>query len=992
MRRLFQVLLFLSLLLAHSESAVAGTPWRVDSGLIPDASVERLQARYADIKDADELEALLRDIGRRHPTLRLDAYFENNMWVVEGLKAPLVVDIELTMVSRFLRTPLAAAVQNYVGQVDSPEIQAKVKDVVSKYLRKRGYPGTKVKIETEKQDDGIAYKVAINEGNPCIIERIELGFKLPSGASLDARPGDICDREELETALSELELELRDRGYNQVKIELADVTYDMEHDTAIVFVSGILGQRVRYEIVDASKRFLIDDLFEDQELTKVDPTIVGPDAMAAELARRYRSRGFSDVVIRGPDVRKAGEDEFVYVFNVSPGRQYVLKSVQFEGVTVFKESELLDIMGLESLWQTQRPLNLEEIQTGLDALKARYLAAGYWDVKVRDPGGGQKDKETGTVRVTIQVDEGLPRVLDKITIAGNNALPTGEIEAMLYTMPGNPLDRGKLVDFQQDIRTAYLSKGHLYAEVQLEIKPTENKRRIDIELIVKINEETRVRIGDITIVGLIRTDQKVVRRELLFKSGDWWDPDKITATRIALTRLGLFRSVQIVPADRNAIVEKQRDVDLLIDVREGKAGNVSFGPGWSLLRGWNYEAEASYSNIGGVGRQASVRGSISEERQQQPIGSKTLLGRKIGAGYLEPWILDYPVDAAISANQKAEANGALWELSYGGEVALIHKLRVFLPGSTVSPFYGQKVVKIEGTTESEDELIAKDVRIGALGVRYNLDRRDNLKFPTGGYTLDTEFAWARYGLGGDLRYFKWDVSTSTYVGLRDDLVLAFGINLTSYEGIERRGENLAGILPPSERLPVGGSESVRGYRPGSLGPAVRSPSFHDDGAGNCDVSYKTEPLNGNRRTVVKTELRYKITESLAVTGFVDNGVSFFSQDQMDKFAKEYADPVQSTGACAGANAYRSVEDNIGYEYRDLVQNPGFILSRHYFSYGTSLNILTALGSINFGYGLPWKEPESERCKADHGLCNPRGKQGGFWLQRGEFHLNVGARF
>ncbi len=982
-------------LLAGASTAALATGWRVEPGLIPPATIERLAERFPDVKDANTLETLLREIGRRHATLRLDARFEAGVWVIGGTTAELIAEIDVEMTSRALAAPLAATVQNYIGQVDSPEVRGKIKALIQRYLKKRGYPAARVRVRDEAREGGRHYTFEISEGDPCLIDRIELGFRLPFGIEFGMRGGDVCDVEEINIAMSRLDEALRERGYNQLKLELQDLAYTSDMRGATVFISGILGQRVRYEIVDLTKRFLIDDLFADDELTKVDPSIVGPDAMAAELARRYRNRGFLDVAVKGPDVQKVGDDEFVYRYNVEPGTQYLLESVEFEGATVFTNEEMLETMGLKSLWKTARPpINLEDIQDGVGGLKARYQQRGYWDAEVRDPGVGQKDRDTGTVRLTIQIQEGAQRLLGAIQIKGNQALSTETLAELLDAVPGDPLDRAKLVKYQQDMRTAYLSLGYLYADVQIDLKASEIKRGIRVDVLIDIKEGPRVKVGDVTIIGLVKTDPKVVRRELLFETGDWYDPQQINLSRQALTRLGLFRSVQITWSDRSALSEKSPELDLIVDVREGRAGNVAFGPGWSLAKGLNYGAEASYNNIGGVGRQASVRGSVSQETNQKAIGAKTLVGRKIGAGYREPYLLDQPVDGLIAATQTAEWGGELWELKNEGELALLHTLRVLIPGSTLTLFYGQKIAKTEGTLKAQDELLASDVRIGQTGLRYALDERDSLKFPTAGYTFDAATAWARYGLGGDIRYFRWDVGSSHYFGVTPDWVVALGFNLTSYEEVQRRNEDLIGVLPTSERLSAGGTDTVRGYAPESLGPVVRSPTIAPAEEG-CGISFNEDPkpLEANRRTVIKTELRYKVNDQFATAAFVDNGNVFFSKDQMDKFQRAYGNlEPEAPEGCDGATADYTVEENVAYEYAELLRNPGYIWSRHYYSYGLSFNLLTALGSVNLAYGLPWREPKTERC-ANEDICYPRAKRNDrHWLTRGEFHINVGARF
>ncbi len=992
--------LFVASLVSLSPRAHA-VGWRMATGGLANEILDRLSERHPDIESAQDLENLIVEIGRRHQMKRIDAKLEDGVWVIYAEKAEIIADLDIEIISAQLKANIHNSTQSFIGQVDTSSTGDQIKSIALKYMKKRGYPEATASVKRSLTGNKISYTLKINEESPSVIEKFELGFRMPSDVTFSSKPGEICDEEPIVTSIAKLETDVRTRGYNQVKMELANITYDQTADLCKVYISGILGQKVRYQVLDVNKRFLIDDLFGDEELTGVDPTIISPDAMSAELARRYRNKGFSDVTVKGPDVQKSGDDEFVYVFTVDPGKQYFLQSIGFEGNTLFKEEDLLEAMGME---RNSKPINYEEIQAGVNGIRGKYQQAGYWEARIRDPGIGQKDRESGTVRLAIQIQEGLQRLLSSVTINGNKFISTDEIKELVQLVEGDPLDRTLLVDIQQKITSTYISHGFLYADVTVEIKPTEAKRAVIIDLVLNIREGPRVKIGDVTIVGLTRTQEKVVRRELLFKTGDWYSPEKRDRSRQVLTRLGLFRSVQIVPADRQAMQNKEKVIDIIVDTREGKAGNVAFGPGWSLAKGWNYGAEAAYNNFDGVGRQASLRAAISEEQDQEAIGTKTLMGRRIGTGYIEPYILDYPFDVHVNASQKAEWGADLWELSYGGEIALVHKFRnsPFLE-SRISTFYGQKIAKTEGSVAKEADQLASDVRIGSTGIRYTIDDRNNLKFPTSGYTIDTELAWARYELGGDLRYFRWDISTGFFQGITDTLVFAIGLNLTSYEGVQRKGDGI-GILPPSERLFSGGAETVRGYRTRSLGPIVRSPKAGSKGTvinGQttkvCDITYVDSFLDGTRRTNIKTELRHMMTDSLALTGFVDNGTVFLSRDQFKKFASAYETPVDLNAdgqhpECEGIPVRRSIEDNIGYEYHELYEEPGRLWAQHYYSYGASVNFLTAIGSINLAYGLPWREPKTEKCSDDAADCNPRGKRSGHWLQRGEFHLNVGARF
>ena len=986
---------WLILTLVESRPLQAAT-WRVDPNVLPQLTSERLAERHPLINNANDLEALLVDIGRRTPMLQVEATFDQGIWIISGKPATLIADLTIHVTARMISQQVYAAIQGYIGQVDSPESRQKIVDIVQRFLVRHGYPWSTTTLSTKTTTDGTIYDIHIDEGIPCIIDRVNFNFTLPRGIKPDLRSGDACDVELIETTVGDLETQLRDLGYSQARLQPAAIVLHAAAATATVTIEGDLGRRIRYQIIDDSRRFFLDELFEDEELTNIDPNIVSPDAMTAELIRRYRNQGYLDVEVKGPNTLKEDEGSITYVYHVSPGRQYLLKSVQFEGVNLFNQKQTLEIMGVDRLWQTSQPYNYEEIQQGIAALKYKYQQEGYWDVDVHDPGTGQRDRETGTVRLTISVSEGLIRVLNDVFMSGNKSVSDAEIRELIHIKRDEPIDRSKLLDFQQKLRTIYVNKGYLYSDVQIELKVNETKKVQKLDLYIRIIEGQRVKFGDINIVGLTRTHEKVVRREILFHPGDWYDPELIANTRQVLNRLGIFRSVQIVPTDRNAIAEKEAELDINIDIREGRPGTVNYGPGWSLIRGWNYEAEASYNNIGGVARQASIRGSISQERNQYAIGRKTLFGRKIGVGYTEPFIWDVPIDGIIRAKQEAFWNGELWTLSYGGELELKHRFRQLLPNSFVSVFYGQKVANTEGSQFQLATLVAPDEHVGSVGFRFNIDRRDNLRFPTGGYVSNAEISWARYELNGNVRYFKWDLGLGKYFDVGKDTVFALGTYATGYEDIQRKGQK-RGILPQQERL-SSGDDAVRGFPIASLGPLVRAPVFSDDGS-TCKVSYTTNALFGTNRLSIKTELRHKFSDAWAATGFVDNGNVFLSREQMIRFQEEYSGPVTDPYLAKHPNcqnnapaAVRTVEDNFAYDFGDVLRHPGYIWTRNYYSYGGSLDFLTALGAINITYGLPWREPKTQACRDDPRACNKRARQTGHWITRGEFLFNIGARF
>jgi outer membrane protein assembly factor BamA len=169
----------------------------------------------------------------------------------------------------------------------------------------------------------------------------------------------------------------------------------------------------------------------------------------------------------------------------------------------------------------------------------------------------------------------------------------------------------------------------------------------------------------------------------------------------------------------------------------------------------------------------------------------------------------------------------------------------------------------------------------------------------------------------------------------------------------------------------------------------------DEGDG-CDVSYITSTVDGSSRTTIKSEWRHKWSEDLATSFFIDNGNVFLSNDQAEKFQRAYEEPplipddIPANSTCRRLR--NRLDDNFGYSYGHLLRNPTIIWTKHYFSYGWAFNLLTPIGSINFAYGLPWREPKTDACRANREECHSRVNTKGHWLTRGEFHVNVGAQF
>ena len=555
---------------------------------------------------------------------------------------------------------------------------------------------------------------------------------------------------------------------------------------------------------------------------------------------------------------------------------------------------------------------------------------------------------------------------------GNHFYSDQDLQELFEEEPTS-LDKRELVLYQDRIKAHYHREGFVNVQVNIKLHARHEFRHSATTVTVKIEEGPRFKFGEVEVVGLVDTESYVVTREFRFQAGEWYNPELVAKTRSVLVNLGLFKSVQINPVDPPGVNQK-REVDLLVSVVEGNAGNVSFGPGYNWTSGAYYVTELSYNNLWGSGRQASFRASVSQERNQKAISSpedkkgKVFLGRKLSAGYVEPYVGGSPFAGRVSISHKGTAD-QLWQLSNNFDLALSYDTKEYFLKSRISPFYNYKINKEEASRDQERSLVSTgNSIIGRVGIRYEWDRRNNIAWPSEGGLLELEFSWARPYFGGEFTFFKWHAGYKHYIPLLQNLVWANSLELSAFEGVQRSNDTGGGVLPYTERFQARGVTRVRGFHQ-TLGPYVTTES------GN-------ETTGGTRMTILKSELRVKMGEKWGLGAFADSGNTFLSQDELAKYRNAFN---------ADQTSNFKVRDNVPYTFTELLQNPQYFATKHYLSYGFAFSYITPLGPINAYLSFPWREPETESCR-DERVCYQRAREKERWYQRYQFDLNIGTKF
>lgn len=189
------------------------------------------------------------------------------------------------------------------------------------------------------------------------------------------------------------------------------------------------------------------------------------------------------------------------------------------------------------------------LQRDLARVEASYRARGYYQASAR--AGRVHEIDGKHVRVEIVVDEGKPVHVRQLVVGGLEKLPRPlaiEVErAIVAALPKGAIFAEEAFDkASAGARHALMDRGHAWAKVEKHANVDLVGHAADVTFTVEPGP--RAILGEISITGLGKLPEKQVRRTLDLDTGAPFSESEIEAAEQALLDLGVFSSVDVVPA------------------------------------------------------------------------------------------------------------------------------------------------------------------------------------------------------------------------------------------------------------------------------------------------------------------------------------------------------------------------------------------------------------------------------------------------------------
>jgi len=717
-----------------------------------------------------------------------------------------------------------------------------VKQLILLKLKALGFTHAKVSISLKRTDCGYVALVSVERGAPLIVKTVLIDapspFKERAYKTFKALAGKPLNYQELLNLKDKLEELFVSWGYYNCSINFKIL---QSENSVRLYVKIKPGKH--YKIVFSGNKHFSSDrlrsLLTFSSARSVDEFEV--ENSKKRLEKFYRNHGFPFAKVSATLIDRG--KEVTVKFTVEEGPYVVVKQLKIKGINLKKEN-YSSLLG--------KPFSEDAVNTLIQSIVSKLKAEGF-----KRAVGSYRVELPGTL--LIEINKGPLFKVISVKVLNDKIKCFKGIEVPFpYTESNVERITGKISD-------CYASKG--YPDVNVVVEPftlSETPSEVDLGLKVRINCGKRYRFGYVIVKGLKRTRLSAVKNLIVIKPGEFYSRKKVVKQYSRFLDSKLFSSVNINEVRSDSTISE------IIDLKEGSFLKAKGFLGYGTDYGAVTNGFLTMNSPLGMGLKFFVFG-----RYRQKEGYDAVFKILKPAFPFKNWNLGYSIVKKEQIYESFKSDKVLYNFSLERR-----KTKSF---SQIFRF------EVSRETLRDTSISAKRFSLERrFSYLQTYDRRDSISDPKKGYLSYTRLSLAGLLLGGDADYTLIE-EKFLYLKKFGSLIAAlrFGGGFIS----SLRGSS----VPIQDRFFLGGAESVRGYKYGTISPT--------DSKGNY--------VGGKAYGLFSLELRHRI--------------------------------------------YRQVEGALFYDAGRVFREPSqFSFSNWYSSVGFGIRYLTPVGPLRFDYGYKLK--------------------------------------
>ncbi|HEX9006082.1 MAG TPA: outer membrane protein assembly factor BamA [Bacteroidota bacterium] len=583
----------------------------------------------------------------------------------------------------------------------------------------------------------------------------------------------------------------------------------------------------RYDRIEFKGR---DELSEDDIMKKLN--LVRGQVLAAneltvikrEILKLYAKDGYFLAKVNVTTApADTGSNRVVVHVDIDEGPEVQVDNITFRGNKAFSDGDLRGAMDNTSekhwwkFWSSAK-FDAKKYQEDKNLIVQFYRKNGYRDAEVLGDSIWYTDNKRD-MDIQITVREGSLYHFRHVSWSGNTVYPDELLNDRLGIRPGEVYNSEKLEknlrgnDAQTDVAALYLDNGYL----RFNLEPVETRVPGDsVDLQINVYEMNQFKIGHIGIKGNTKTQEKVIRRELMTRPGDYFSRAAIMRSLRQLQQLNYFNPEKLKP-DYQMVDDKT--VDLTYEVEEKSSDNINASVGYSGAFGVTGALGFTINNFsisepltGGAGQILNFQWEFGEASRF----------RTFSIGFTEPWLFNTPTLFGVSLFDTRQIY--TFDLQQtGGSIRVGRRFRWpddYFRGDWI--LNGQRNDVRNGLGYYQEGVTSQV----ALTQIISRNSTDNPIFPTMGSnnSLSFEISGGPF-LPGNVKFTKWTLQSDWYVPLFNSSRLA--LYFSSLYGVIDPIGGGTGNISPIDLFSMGGTglgyintTPLRGYEDQSIGPRV----------------------------------------------------------------------------------------------------------------------------------------------------------------------------
>ncbi|MCK4563130.1 MAG: outer membrane protein assembly factor BamA [Verrucomicrobia bacterium] len=636
---------------------------------------------------------------------------------------------------------------------------------------------------------------------------------------------------------------------------------DVDPDGVVLVYTVVAKQKLRrLEIVGAKK-------MRNKKVRKKSELVIGQFAddsafaqSAFKIKEAYRDFWYPDATVKWTTKANAELGVVDVTFKIKEGRKLGIKKIAFEGNELVDDKILRKVMQQKQKWFLSfitgaGKYKPENVDMDVFAIKSLYMNEGFLDVDVSDP--VLDDSNPKKARLVLSINEGQQYVVGDVTVAGMESFEAQEIRRGIRLGTGDVAALKDAESGSESIRAFYGNRGYIRTSVRPVYDANAETGRVDIRY--EIVEGSIGYINKVNIAGNERTQDKVIRREMVAYPGEKYNRSRVQTSENRLRNLNYFEVVTTTPEPTG----EGDKYDLNVQVKEKPTGQFSAGVGFSSIDSLVGYVELSQGNFNyktwppiGAGQKFKIRLQLGSERNDVDIS------------FVEPWFLDRKLSLGVDLfHREARYFSDEYDQKNNGmRFSLGKPLSRFTRGTVAYTLEQFEVFDVQDT--ASPAIKAEEGKRLKSGVNFtwSRDTRDRFFNPSRGNKTTITPYFAGGPLGAETDIYGAKIRSGQYWALFGGTVL----NLRGQvETVDYFGDSE--FVPIFDRLFLGGPNTLRGFEYRDVGPK--------------DIT--GEPRGGNSSAYATLEYTVPIWSKIRGAMFYDWGV--VNSDVLDFDSSLYND-------------------------------------------------------------------------------------------------------